>query len=140
MTTTGVARFDKTVEKTNAWLDELMGELGWTDRDKAFIALHATLQALRDRLTMNEATDLGAQLPMLVRGFYYEGWNPNQKPVKHDKEEFLERVAEALPEEPDAEKVARSVFRVLARRVTGGEIEDVHNILPREIRDLFSFP
>jgi uncharacterized protein (DUF2267 family) len=30
------------------------------------------LHALRDRLTVEEASDLAAQLPMLIRGLYYE--------------------------------------------------------------------
>jgi uncharacterized protein (DUF2267 family) len=74
MSTTGLEIFDTTVQKTHIWLNEIMDELGWEDNwHRAYLALRTVLHELRDHLTTEEATDLGAQLPMLVRGFYYEG-------------------------------------------------------------------
>jgi len=128
------------VQKTNSWLKELMLELHWHDRRKAYLAMRATLHALRDRLTVEEAAQLAAQLPMLIRGFYYEGWNPTGKPLKiRDKEEFLGLVEQELrgSERIDPERVARAVFKVLSDRVTEGEIEDVKHLLPAEIRELW---
>jgi hypothetical protein len=61
---------------TNSWLKELMELMGWEDRHRAYHALRVVLHALRDHLTIDEVVTLGAQLPMLVRGFYYEGWHP----------------------------------------------------------------
>jgi len=140
MSATGLEVFDTTLHKTNSWLKELMQELHWQDRRKAYLALKATLHALRDRLTLDEAAQLGAQLPMLIRGFYYEGWDPTRKPLKiGDKEEFLDRIEQEFrgggPVDP--ERVARAVFTVLAKRVTAGEIEDVKHVLPAEIRELW---
>jgi uncharacterized protein (DUF2267 family) len=96
---------------------------------------------LRDRLTVEEVAQLGAQLPMLIRGFYYEGWDPTHKPLKiRDKEEFIDRIEQELRGggPVDAERVARAVFALLAERVTAGEIEDVKHVLPAEIRELWS--
>ena len=89
MSTTGLDAFDTTLQKTAVWLKEIMAEFGSKDRHLAYLALRATLHALRDRLTVEEAVHLGAQLPMLVRGFYYEGWTPSGKPVKVKKAGFL---------------------------------------------------
>jgi len=58
--------------------------------------VRAGLHALRDRLIPDEAVDLGAQLPMLVRGMHYEGWKPNATPSDDDRQAFLERVEEGL--------------------------------------------
>jgi len=137
MSATGVDVFDRTLHKTNAWLSDLMDVLGSPDRHAAYLALRATLHALRDRLPVEEVADLGAQLPMLVRGFYYEGWDPTAKPVKlRRKEEFLARIEQEMRSDDtyDAERVARAVFTVLAARVTEGEIEDVQHVLPAEVR------
>ncbi len=136
MSTTGLEVFDSTIQKTNAWLKELM-ELLECDRREAYVALRATLHALRDRLTVEEVAQFAAQLPMLVRGFYYEGWDPTGKPVKERHiEEFLLRIEQKLrPHELDPEQVAPAVFRLLANRVSEGEIEDVEHLLPRDIRE-----
>ena len=140
MSMTGLDVFDRTIHKTNNWLNELMEALGWHDRHKAYLALRVTLHALRDRLTVEEVAQLGAQLPMLIRGFYYEGWDPTGKPLKErHKEEFLARIAEQFSgdDQADAEQVARAVFSVLSVRVTEGQIEDVKHVLPAELRELW---
>jgi uncharacterized protein (DUF2267 family) len=140
MSMTGLDVFDRTIHKTNNWLNELMEILGWHDRHKAYLALRVTLHALRGRLTVEEGAQLGAQLPMLIRGFYYEGWDPTGKPLKvRHKEEFLARVEEQFSgdDQVDAEQVARAVFTLLSNRVTEGEIEDVKHVLPAELRELW---
>jgi uncharacterized protein (DUF2267 family) len=140
MSVTAIAPIERTVHTTNTWLKELLEELGWEDRQRAYHALAVVLQALRDRLTVAEAADLGAQLPLLIRGLYYEGWTPNGKPVKeHTKEEFLRHVATALggPESIYPEGVAWAVFKVLQRHVSAGEIADIKHVLPAPIRSLW---
>jgi len=140
MSATGLDVFDRTIHKTNTWLNDLMGMMGSQDRHKAYIALRATLHALRDRLTIEEVAQLAAQLPMLIRGFYYEGWDPTGKPVKdRHKEQFLARIRQELRDDDtiDPDPAARAVFRLLANRITEGEIEDVEHLLPAEIRDLW---
>lgn len=143
MTMTGLDVFDRTVHTTNVWFKELMDELQWDDRHRAYQALRGTLHALRDRLTVEEATDLGAQLPMLIRGLYYDSWNPSKTPNKErHKAEFLHHVQEAFrttaaPPDIDPEPVARAVFKVLSRHVTEGEIKDIKSSIPAALRDLW---
>lgn len=132
--------FDRTVQKTHMWLNELSAQMAWEGQEKAYAALRATLHALRDRLPPVEAAELGAQLPMLIRGFYYEGWTPTGKPLKERrKKQFLAHIDEELKDRRlgSSEDIARSVFKVLKHRITQGEMQDVTHILPREIRKLF---
>jgi uncharacterized protein (DUF2267 family) len=140
MSTTPHELFAHTLQTTHLWLKELAEELRCDDQHRAYLGLKATLHALRDRLTVEEAVQLGAQLPMLIRGLYYEGWNPTGKPVKErHKQEFLAHIKEAFKrqEDVDAEQMVRAVFRILSRRITEGEIEDVKHILPPELRELW---
>lgn len=64
---TNVAALDHSIEKTNRWLKELSAELQ-VDRDDAYDVLRGYLHAVRDCLSTDEASDLAAQLPMVVRG------------------------------------------------------------------------
>jgi uncharacterized protein (DUF2267 family) len=140
MSATGLEVFDTTLQKTNSWLKDIMLGMGWQERRKAYRALRATLHALRDRLTVEEAVQLSAQMPMLVRGFYYEGWDPVGKPVKaRDVEDFLALIAYEFrgDDDIDPDQVARAVFCVLAQRITQGELDDIEILLPKEIRVLW---
>ena len=131
--------FDTTVQKTHDWLNELGGVLGTENKRLLYRALRSTLHALRDRLTVDEVAQLGAQLPMLLRGLYYEGWDPTGKPIRvRHKDEFLVRIANALAnDDVDAEEAARAVFQVLANRITSGEMKDIKHILPTSVRALW---
>jgi uncharacterized protein (DUF2267 family) len=140
MTNTGVSSFNTTIEKTNLVLKDIMDEYGWPRerRQQAYDALRAVLHALRDRLTVEEAADMGAQLPMLIRGLYYEGWRPAKVPVKMNKEEFLARVrAEFRFEVPGGiELLVQRVLQALRRYVTEGEWDEVRSSLPKDLREL----
>lgn len=77
--TTGLDVFDKTVQESNLWLKDIMERLSTSDRHHAYSTLRAVLHALRDRIGAESAAHLGAQLPMLLRGLYYEGVGPDGK-------------------------------------------------------------
>jgi uncharacterized protein (DUF2267 family) len=137
---TSLELFEATLQKTDIWLSHLMRLLPTDDRHVAYLALRATLHALRDRITVEEVAQLGAQLPMLVRGFYYEGWDPTSKPLKiRHREQFLDRITTemAYTGGKDPDEVARAVFTLLVQRISDGEIEDIKHVLPTDIRDLW---
>jgi uncharacterized protein (DUF2267 family) len=138
MSETGVAAFDRTIQKTHIWLNDITQELG-VDRETAYSALRATLHVLRDRLPVDEAVHLGAQLPMLVRGMYYEGYRPSVAPFKDRHQDvFLERMRVELRRDGlDPVLVARAVFSVLSDHVAAGEARHVREILPRSVRELW---
>lgn len=136
--------FEHTTQLTYQWVNDVAATLGLTDQHQAFQGLRATLHVLRDRLTMGEAANLGGQLPILLAGFYYEGWKPESTPTKiRTKADFLDTLRANLsryqnnnePLEPEI--VARGVFRVLSDRIPAGEIEDIKGILPPSLKDLF---
>jgi uncharacterized protein (DUF2267 family) len=140
MTITGLEVFDSTVHQTNVWLKAIMGRLGTEDRHRAYLALRSTLQALRDRLQPEVAVHLGAQLPMLVRGLYYEDWHMAWTPTRErHKDEFLDHIRSAFRKDPfvNPEEVARAVFATLSESIDPGEVGKVIRVLPRELRELW---
>jgi len=136
---TGLDVFDKTLQTTNIWLGELEKRLG-ADKRTSWHVLVAVLHALRDRLQLGLAVHLGAQLPILVRGIYYEQWRPAEQPKNwRSEEEFLEAVSEGLRDirPVDAKKAATAVFEVLNHFVDPGQIAHVRQALPTETRTLW---
>ncbi|HET6161687.1 MAG TPA: DUF2267 domain-containing protein, partial [Dongiaceae bacterium] len=79
MSTTGLDVFDKSLQTTNIWLKEICDELG-PDRQVAWHVLGAGLRALRDRLEPDLAAHLAAELPLVVRGAYYDRYRPSEQP------------------------------------------------------------
>ena len=125
--------FDSTLQRTHIWLDEICDKLGWNDRHKAYHALRVVLHALRDRLQVNEAVDLAAQPPMLVRAFYFEGLRSTGKPLKERKlAQFLMHITDAFLFDvaADSREIAGAVFHVLAWHVSPSEIDGVKRALP----------
>lgn len=131
--------FETVLHKAHAWIAEVARDLGTEDRHAAYRALRAVLQALRDRLTVEEACDLAAQLPLLVRGVYFEGYKPSGKPLpQRSQEAFLEAVERIHgPGQLDPRAATCAVFALLARHVSAGEIADVQRVLPEALRRLW---
>jgi uncharacterized protein (DUF2267 family) len=142
MAMTGLDAFDTTTQKTERWLNEIMERLGWSSRQRAYHSFRAVLHALRDRLTIEESAHFSAQLPLLVRGIYYEGWEPSKTPVKiRDKGVFLEHVRERMGlganEPEDIERIVKEVFSVIRHEVTEGEFREVRAMFPEKLQDLW---
>ena len=135
--------FETTLQSTHNWLRELEFIASLRNESEAYSVLRAVLHTLRDRLTPDEAVNLAAELPMLVRGFYYENWRPSATPKKlRTLGDFLHDMPQ-LPRPDDtfdAEKAVRSVFLMLDHRISEGEIQDIRHMLPEAIRSLWPEP
>ena len=136
MSASGLEVFDKTLETTHIWLNEICNDLG-PDKQVAWKVLSTVLHKLRDRLPIGLSAHLGAQLPLLVRGVYYDQFEPSKVPTEcNSREEFVAEVAEWLndmrPVDPDL--AVRSVFGVLSRHISEGQVNKVREALPRSLR------
>lgn len=133
------ASISHSVQQTQEWLKALCEAGGYSGETEALAVLRAVLHQLRDRLTTDEAVDLAAQLPMIVRGIYFEGWRAKSTAEKvRTREQFLEGVAHKLAPHPiKAEHATRDVFALLAQAIDSGEIADVINQLPAGIKELW---
>jgi uncharacterized protein (DUF2267 family) len=137
MSTTGLEIFDSSLQRTHIWLDEIMKELG-PDRAFAWHVLGAVLHAIRDRLPVELNAHFAAQLPLIVRGQFYDQWTPGAeaKPAR-SHEAFLQQIQEGMKggRTVGAADAAAAVFRVLSRHLTGGQIAKVREALPGSIRE-----
>jgi uncharacterized protein (DUF2267 family) len=138
---TKLAVLDSTVQKTHEWLRDIKEGLGFDNDRAAYAALRGVLHALRGLMGADEIAHLGAQLPMLIRGIYYEGWDPAPawRERRHEQA-FLESVGRELHghlELQDTERVARVVLGVIAKNLTAGEVHKIVNALPRDLRALW---
>jgi len=139
MTMTGLRVFDETLHTTQTWLHELESRLALDDRQAAYRVLRAGLHTLRDALEVIESAHLSAQLPMLIRGIYFEGWRPSATPHRfRDREEFLAAMKKALGPRSDIppEAAMGQLVEVMRMHVSEGEMEDVRRCVPEAYRDL----
>lgn len=136
MSATGLDVFDKTLQTTNIWLDDIMDRIG-PDRQVAWKALGVVLRALRDRVPVELAAHLGAQLPILIRGAYYDQFTPEAQPMKDcdTPEQFRARVEERLGERADLDPdtAIAAVFAALDRHLSEGMVAKLRGALPRGI-------
>jgi len=140
MKTTGITAIDHAPQVVAEWLNLLQDDLGWPDRGRAYLLLRETLHAIRDFLTVAEAADLSAQLPLLIRGIFFDGWVPSRTPAKlRSVEDFLDRVTKAFSNDPlvEPDVVVASVFAVLRRQISPGEYRQVAWAMRKPLRDLW---
>jgi uncharacterized protein (DUF2267 family) len=133
--------FDTTLQKTNLWIKQISDALHWDDHQKAYHGLRAVLHALRDRLPVAEAAHLGAQLPMLIRGFYYDEWKPAATPVKFKTaQEFYDAVRQnfAADQNVNPKRLTEAVLRLLTRHISTAELDKVRSIFPPHLREIWS--
>lgn len=131
------AIIERSAEKANIWLRDVAAALGDDDRQYAYRALRAVLHVLRDRLTVDVAARLAVQLPTLIRGIYYEDWDPSSTPMPpYTVDTFLEHVVSEgrFSGETEASSAVTAVASVLRQRITPGEIDAILTVLPEQLR------
>ncbi len=139
MHTSRIPSLNTTLQKTDDWLDEIKAEIGIPDERLAYQALRSVLHSLRDRLTVDMANALSAELPMLIRGLYFEGWKPSRTPVKTGRlKEFHQCVARAYrgPPRTTPATMTSAVLRVLTRNCEGGLVDKIRATLPEALRSM----
>jgi uncharacterized protein (DUF2267 family) len=124
------------IDIARAWVADLMRRLHWHERDTAFRALLASLHALRDALPKGEAVHLGLALPVLLRGFYFDGWRPSGRALgAKTRTAFLERIHDGVRQDPaiDPDEAARAVLALLSERLPPTDLENAKAATPHDL-------
>jgi uncharacterized protein (DUF2267 family) len=135
----GIKPLDRSIQLTLEWLNEIQEEFKWPDKDRVYDATKAVLLATRDRLTIEEAHQFAAQIPMVMKGMFFDGYDPTDKPMLiRNRDKFLEHVRKHFGDRPlDSENAVRTVAKVLRKKISEGQYEDVVGSMPKEIQKLY---
>lgn len=135
-----IAVFESTVHKTHEWVSDVTERLDITNRHEGYRALRAVLHALRDQLDVDECAEFAAQMPMLVRGMYFEGWVPSRRSHVRSADAFLDVIVSNHGARPykKPEEMAVAVLDVLRKHMSDGEIDEVLQRLPESVRRVFA--
>lgn len=125
------------LQVTRMWVRDAALALGTDDPRDAWHALHAVLTTLRDQLPVAEVADLASELPLSIRGIYYDGWSGRMERAA-GREAFLAAVEARLGRDIEVDPAAavRAVVHVLGERVSAGEMRHVLNVLPSELKGI----
>jgi uncharacterized protein (DUF2267 family) len=137
---TGLDVFDTTVQQTNLWLKDIMDRLGTSDRHLAYQVLRATLHMIRNRVGPEPAVHFGAQLPMLIRGLYYEGWHMTDTATRtRILEDFLDDIEYEARRDlgADRKEIVKAVFQVIASRIDPCEVNKLIKVFPENLKALW---
>lgn len=137
MSRTGVDSLDRSIERTNQWLGDVASSFETEDRKLAYRVTRSWLHTLRDRLPVTVAAHLAAQLPELLRGVFYEGWNPSKVPAKYDRDEYITRFARnAQIHNTEVRNASQLVTSAMRRHLSDGVVNEAFGVLPADIREL----
>jgi len=132
--------FEKQTKEVEQWLTEIAEFMDAPERkDWALNALKAVMHTVRDRTTLQEVFHLSAQLPVLIRGLYLEGYKPTGKPMKMNATEFMRMISDNMGpgDEVSADVAFRAVMSVLYKKVSPGELDDIKGSMPKSIQRLW---
>ncbi|MEQ8434784.1 MAG: DUF2267 domain-containing protein [Oceanicaulis sp.] len=142
MADTQVQTLEDAVHTTNIWLRDIEEAAGLKDRESAYRALRGVLLAIRERLPVEPASQLGAQLPTLIRGIYYEQFSPAHQPKTiRSKTEFLTLIAEEFDPVPellgDPDRATQAVLSVVNKHIDPGEAQKARHMLNDDLKELW---
>lgn len=137
---TSIDVLNKTLQKTNDWLTELTEIAPFGTKEQAYSALRAVLHAVRDRMQVEQAAHFAAEFPLLLKGVYFDNWDPATTPSKErTKDAFLEHIILELRNailDIDPEEAVQAVFMLLQRKISAGIVNKITQQMPPEIRAL----
>jgi uncharacterized protein (DUF2267 family) len=134
--------FERSIQKAGRWIDDLERYMGWENPHQTYEALGVVFHVLRDRIPVHQAVALGAQLPLLLRGLYFQNWDVSRSPEKYrHARDFLSHIRAGLAEHrlefvPE-ERLVEGVVAVMSQRISEGEYASLRRSLPAEIRRYF---
>lgn len=136
---TGQTTLDHAPQVVAEWLNELREDMGWVDKGRTYLLLRTGLHVIRDSLPETEAADIAAQLPLLLKGIWWDGWSPSRAHSVIGRDAMLRAVAQHFVNDPldEPEVALRAVHDLLARHVSAGEMQQADASMRKNVRGLW---
>jgi uncharacterized protein (DUF2267 family) len=116
------------------WLRVAADRLEIDDVQEAYRMLRSWLHLVRDRVTVNSAAHLAAQLPELLRGVFYDGWQPSKVPMRMHAEEFLLRFQQdARIPATEVRPALAAITSAMRELFSPGQLDTVIGQLPDDV-------
>lgn len=138
--------FEEYAPEANKFVKEVAAELqNVEDTNQAYRIMRSVLHTVREVLSPEESLHLIAQLPLLIKGVYVDGWHVPAKKKLRSMNEFLARLREQnvpsagrdFGNDDLAKHQVKVVLNVLKRHVTTGEIQHMMDQFPMELAGLW---
>lgn len=128
------------------WINAFVSMLEWNLDDHTLDALRVVLHGIRDHLSLGEMSHFSAQLPLFIRGLFFEDWHPNPGSLKEEgKEKFIHEIQQNLVrrikypfDELETEIIINVVFQTLAQQMNEEEWEKLYKLFPKELKEFMS--
>jgi uncharacterized protein (DUF2267 family) len=140
MPRTGISAFSRCAEQAQKWVNELGEDLNWSDARRAYHLMKLVLHAARDWVSAKAVADLSSQLHLVMRGMFFEGWDPQRVSLAYRKRlDFIVRSEADFEDSPLVmpAKAVGKVFALLERKLPGGELSQVRDSMPKSLRRLW---
>lgn len=135
--------FEKYAAKGNEFV-RLVAENLLVPRDKAGRIIRAVFHALRNRLSPEESFQFMAQLPMVMKAVYVDGWKFDYEFNRiHHLTDFLDEIRKVdgnqagydFGNNAKAKVAVAAVFKALNYFISEGEMHDVMGVMPQELKE-----
>jgi len=136
-TKTKVTALDHAMDAAHTWINDVAKQFDTEDREFAYRVLRARLHTLRDRLTVEASAQFCGPASDLIRGIFYQAWNPHAVPDKYDAEAYTVRFSrEANIALDDVGKAATATTAAALHHLPVTQMDKALSQLPTEIRKI----
>lgn len=137
---TGIPALEDALRDAQGWLASAGHRINTRSSQVALACLRGTLHTLRAQLDVRRAIEVGERLPLVMRGVFFDGWDPHDAPPPAaTKDEFVGRVAADNGRNPriKAERAAKAALEVIFERLPAAVTARIVERLPENLRELW---
>lgn len=137
--------FNQYAKEANSFLKDYSKQMNLNDDvEKAGRILSAILHGLRSIISTEESLQFIAQLPMFLKAVYVNGWTLKKRQRVKNMVDFIDLIRKYsgktsvydFESDEKAENYIKTTFIVLRKYVSLGELEDIRDEMPKDLKSI----